>query len=60
MAQETFKASVRRAVDELGVTAHPGVYRVAFEVTAPPTRAHQTTVVAPLFNKVLKGCRGSG
>ena len=52
MAQQTFTASVRRAVDELGVTAHPGVYRVAFEVTAPPTtKAHQTTVVAQVVQQ---------
>lgn len=56
MAQETFKASVRRAVDELGVTAHPGVYRVAFEVTAPPTRKRiRPPWWLKLFNKVLIG-----
>jgi heme oxygenase (mycobilin-producing) len=33
-AQPTFRESVRRTLDEHGVTAHPGVYRVAFEVTA--------------------------
>jgi heme oxygenase (mycobilin-producing) len=34
-ACEDFQASARRAVEEAGVTAHPGIYRVAFEVTAP-------------------------
>jgi F420H(2)-dependent quinone reductase len=31
-------SAVRSAVDETGVTAHPGIYRVAFEVTAPSSR----------------------
>lgn len=34
-AQPTFQDSVRRSVTEFHVTAHPGVYRLAFEVTAP-------------------------
>lgn len=56
MAQETFKASVRRAVDELGVTAHPGVYRVAFELTAPPTRKRSRPPWwLKLFNRVFIG-----
>ena len=33
-AHEKFVASARRAADETGVTAHPGVYRVAVEITA--------------------------
>ena len=34
-AQPEFQASVRRSLDEHEVTAHPGVYRVAVEVTPP-------------------------
>jgi deazaflavin-dependent oxidoreductase (nitroreductase family) len=53
-AQQQFQASVRRAVDETGVTAHPGIYRVAFEVTAPSSRER----IRPpwwlrVFNKVF-------
>ena len=34
MTHEGFEASARRAVEELGVSAHPGIYRVALEVSA--------------------------
>jgi len=33
-ARADFQASARRAADESGVTAHPGIYRVVFEVRA--------------------------
>ena len=35
MAQEDWRGKVVQAVDELGLTANPGIYRVAFEITAP-------------------------
>jgi hypothetical protein len=35
MAQEDWRGKVVQAVDELGFTANPGIYRVAFEITAP-------------------------
>jgi deazaflavin-dependent oxidoreductase (nitroreductase family) len=56
MAQETFKASARRAVDDLGVTAHSGVYRVAVEVIAPPPRKRiRPPWWLKVFNKLLMG-----
>jgi heme-degrading monooxygenase HmoA len=35
MAQEDWRGKVVPAVDELGFTANPGIYRVAVEITAP-------------------------
>ena len=32
-AQESWREKALRAADELGFTAHPAVYRVAFEIT---------------------------
>jgi deazaflavin-dependent oxidoreductase (nitroreductase family) len=55
-AQQTFKASASRALDELGVTAHPGLYRVAFEVTAQSdTKRIRPPWWLKLFNKGFIG-----
>ena len=35
MAQQDWRGKVVQAVDELGFTANPGIYRVAFEIAAP-------------------------
>jgi heme oxygenase (mycobilin-producing) len=35
MAQQDWRGKVVQAVDELGFTANPGIYRLAFEITAP-------------------------
>jgi heme oxygenase (mycobilin-producing) len=41
-AQQYFQESTRRSVDDVGVTAHPAIYRVALEVTAPELSEQQT------------------
>jgi heme-degrading monooxygenase HmoA len=41
-AQQYFQQSTRRSVQEVGVTAHPAIYRVALEVTAPELSEEQT------------------
>ena len=51
-AQERFIEGVRRAGDETGVTAHPGLYQVAVEITAPPTKRIRPPLWLKLFNKV--------
>ena len=51
-AQERFIEGVRRAGDETGVTAHPGLYQVAVEITAPPTKRIRPPLWLKVFNKV--------
>ena len=51
-AQERFIEGVRRAGDETGVTAHPGLYQVAVEITARPTKLIRPPLWLKLFNKV--------
>ena len=47
-----FIEGVRRAGDETGVTAHPGLYQVAVEITARPTKLIRPPLWLKLFNKV--------
>lgn len=54
-AREWFRASASRTVDEFGEIAHPGVYRVVFEATAPPTKRIRPPWWLKLFNKVFTG-----
>ena len=42
MAQQDWRGKVVQAVDELGFTANPGIYRVAFEIAAPLGGAQQS------------------
>jgi deazaflavin-dependent oxidoreductase (nitroreductase family) len=51
-AQDTFKASTSRAVSEFGAIAHPGVYRVAFEVTVPRSKDIRPPWWLKVFNRV--------
>ena len=41
-AQQYFQQSTRRSVQDVGVIAHPAIYRVALEVTAPELSEQQT------------------
>jgi heme-degrading monooxygenase HmoA len=52
MAQARFKASASRVVSEFGEIAHPAVYRVEFEITAPQSERIRPPSWLKLFNKV--------
>ena len=41
-AQQYFQQSRHRSMQEVGVTGHPALYRVALEVTAPELSEQQT------------------